>query len=112
MVVNEWTEEQVNRVFFALADRTRRDLLARSLREERSISELAQHYDMSWAAVQKHVAVLEQAGLVVKQKRGRIQLVRGEPDTIERARGLLARFAQTWRDRSGRIADLLATEGL
>lgn len=106
-----WTDEQVDRVFFALADRTRRDLLTRSLKEERSISELARHYDMSWAAVQKHVAVLEHAGLVVKQKRGRAQLVQGDPGALAHARDLLARYEQTWRDRSGRIAELLEMEG-
>jgi predicted transcriptional regulator len=61
MVVDRWTDEDVDRVFHALADATRRDILDRCVRAEPSVSRLADVYPMSFAAVQKHVAVLERA---------------------------------------------------
>jgi DNA-binding transcriptional ArsR family regulator len=102
------TDEQVNRVFRALADATRRDIVRRTLTEEASISELAADYDMSFAAVQKHVAVLEGAGLVTKRPQGRERLVRGNPEMIRRTQRLLDRYEQIWRARIARLDDLLA----
>ena len=66
-------EESLNQLFRALADGTRRDILARSLTATPSVTELAARYDMSFAAVQKHVAVLERAGLVMTEKVGRVR---------------------------------------
>jgi DNA-binding transcriptional ArsR family regulator len=97
-------------VFGALADPTRRDILTRVLRQESSVSALAERYAMSFAAVQKHVAVLEKAGLVSKQSRGRERLVRGEVDTVRAASKLLDRYEEIWRGRLERIDDLLAEE--
>ncbi len=86
MVVDlEAREQRTDRALRALADGTRRDIVARVLRREHSVSNLAEKYAMSFAAVQKHVAVLERAGLVTKQRRGRQQLVRGDIDSIRRA---------------------------
>ncbi|OSC51338.1 transcriptional regulator, partial [Streptomyces sp. 4F] len=85
----EEAEGRVDRLFHALADTTRRDILRRCVRDDLSVSRLAEAYPMSFAAVQKHVAVLERAGLVVKQRRGREQLVRTEPDAVDRARQAL-----------------------
>jgi DNA-binding transcriptional ArsR family regulator len=65
---------------------------------------------MSFAAVQKHVAVLEGAGLVTKERRGREQLVRTNVDTVQRARVLLDGIEELWRARVDRMDDLLATE--
>ena len=96
-----------DRVFHALADPTRRDILMTTLRAEHSVSALARRYPMSFAAVQKHVAVLEQAALVTKERRGREQLVRGDVETIRRAAGLLDELEALWRGRMARIADLL-----
>ena len=79
MVVGEPTDEEVDRLFHALADATRRDILRRCVDGEPSVSRLADVYPMSFAAVQKHVAVLERAGLVTKERRGREQLVRTDP---------------------------------
>ena len=79
MVVDELTEAEIDRVFHALADATRRDLLRRAADGELSVSRLADGYDMSFAAVQKHVAVLGRAGLVTKARHGREQLVRTIP---------------------------------
>ena len=95
-------------IFHALADTTRRDIVARAIKREQSVTALAQSYAMSFAAVQKHVAVLERAALVSKERRGRQQIVRGNLDTIRTAGALLEQYEQLWRDRVGRIADILA----
>src|SRR5213596_3018421 len=110
MVVDELTDESVDELFRALADATRRDILRRCVVGEPSVSRLAGDYPMSFAAVQKHVAVLESAGLVTKERRGREQLVRTNVDTVERARVLLDGIEELWRARVDRIDDLLATE--
>jgi DNA-binding transcriptional ArsR family regulator len=108
MVVAGLTDEEVDRLFHALADVTRRDILDRCVGAEPSVSRLADVYPMSFAAVQKHVAVLERAGLVAKQRRGREQLVRTDPDTVGRARRVLDELETAWRGRVGRMAELLA----
>ncbi|MGW9021066.1 ArsR/SmtB family transcription factor [Leucobacter chromiiresistens] len=102
------TDEQVNRMFRALADATRRDIVRRTLTAEASISELASAYDMSFAAVQKHVAVLEAADLVARTPQGRERIIRGNPETIRRAQELLGRFEQIWRSRIDRLDAFLA----
>ncbi|MFH8977578.1 ArsR/SmtB family transcription factor [Streptomyces sp. NPDC017890] len=106
----ERAEEGVNRLFHALADMTRRDILRRCLRDDVSVSRLAEAYPMSFAAVQKHVAVLERAGLVVKQRRGREQLVRTEPDAVNRARQALDELETAWRGRVERMSQMLAQD--
>jgi DNA-binding transcriptional ArsR family regulator len=108
MVVGELAEEEVDRMFHALADATRRDILRRCGGGEPSVSRLADGYPMSFAAVQKHVAVLERAGLVTKQRRGREQLVRTDHEAVARARRTLDELEETWRGRVDRMADLLA----
>jgi len=108
MVVGEFTEEAVDEVFRALADPTRRDILQRCAAGEPSVSRLAEVYPMSFAAVQKHVAVLERAGLVRKRRRGREQLVRTDARAVGRARQALEELETTWRGRVGRMSDLLA----
>ncbi|MEU2910832.1 ArsR/SmtB family transcription factor [Streptomyces massasporeus] len=107
MVVDELDGETVDRLFHALADTTRRDILRRCVRGELSVSRLAEAYPMSFAAVQKHVAVLERAGLVTKERRGREQLVRTDPDAVGRARQALDALESAWRGRVGRMARLL-----
>jgi len=104
----ELTDQEVDRIFRALADSTRRDIVRRTLDGEASVSELAGAYDMSFAAVQKHVAMLEGAGLVTKHPNGRERIVRANPDTIRRAQALLDRYEQIWRSRIDRLDDLLA----
>lgn len=109
MVVREQlTQDDVDRVFHALADATRRDVVVRVLQDEHSVSDLAGHYPMSFAAVQKHVAVLERAGLVIKRRHGREQLVSGNIATIRRAAELLDELELLWRSRLERFGDLLA----
>ena len=99
----ELSDDDVNRIFRALADATRRDIVRRTLIEEVSVSQLADAYLMSFAAVQKHVAVLEEAKLVTKQPRGRQRMVRGELARIRQAQRLLDQFEQLWRSRIDRL---------
>ena len=101
-------EDMVDLVFNALADRTRRDILRRSMDGDLSVSALARSYAMSFAAVQKHVAVLDRAGLVSKHRRGREQLVRTDMATVQAARLLLDEFESIWRDRIDRFTDVLS----
>ena len=96
-----------DRLFHALADATRRDILRRSADGELSVSRLADGYPMSFAAVQKHVAVLERAGLVTKERRGREQLVHTDAGAVDRARQALDELESTWRGRVDRMSDLL-----
>lgn len=105
---DELSDEQVNRIFRALADATRRDIVRRTLVEEASISDLARRYDMSFTAVQKHIVVLEAADLVARIPRGRERIIRGNPETIRKAQQLLGHFEQIWRGRIDRLDALLA----
>src|SRR5918994_7265410 len=109
MVVQmELSDDEIDRVFHALAAATRRDILRRTIEGEHSVSALAGMYDMSFAAVQKHVAVLEAAGLIIKRAEGRERLVRADPAMIARARGLLTRYEELWRSRIHRLDAILA----
>ena len=102
------SDDQVDRIFRALADATRRDIVRRTLVEEATISTLAALYEMSFAAVQKHVSVLESADLVTKRRQGRERLVRGNPDTLRDAQALLDGYALIWQGRISRLDALLA----
>jgi DNA-binding transcriptional ArsR family regulator len=103
----ELSDDDVNRIFRALADTTRRDIVRRTLVTEVSVSQLADAYQMSFAAVQKHVAALEEAGLVSKEPRGRERMVRGNPERIRQAQTLLDQFEALWRSRISRLDALL-----
>jgi len=107
VVVHQWAPEDLDRVFAALADATRRDIVTRVLQQEASVSALARNYRMSFAAVQKHVAVLERAQLVSKQRRGREQIVRGDVGTVRAAARLLGDLEDLWRARIGRLEQVL-----
>jgi DNA-binding transcriptional ArsR family regulator len=100
-------DESLNQLFRALADGTRRDILARSLTETPSVSELAAGYEMSFAAVQKHVAVLERAGLVQKRPHGREQLVSTDRARLRRAGELLDQFELIWGQRMAKLDEVL-----
>lgn len=95
-------------LFHALADGTRRDILVHTLGGKHSVSALARRYPMSFAAVQKHVTVLERAGLVTKERHGREQLVRGNADAVQRVRQLLDDIEAVWRARLDRFSDVLS----
>ncbi|WES63685.1 winged helix-turn-helix domain-containing protein [Microbacter sp. GSS18] len=107
---NELTDAETDRVFHALAAATRRDIVRRTAVHEQSVSQLAADYDMSFAAVQKHVAVLEEARLIVKRAEGRERLVRADPAMIARARILLTEYEDLWRGRIDRLDALLAED--
>ena len=109
MVVCQPSAQDLDQLFGALADATRRDILARVMDADASVSELAARYEMSFAAVQKHVAVLERAQLVTKRKDGRAQRVAGNPDAVRRANRLLTQFEERWLVRVARLDELLAT---
>jgi DNA-binding transcriptional ArsR family regulator len=111
MVVDvEPTQEEIDRIFSALADATRRDILVRVIDREQSVSSLARPYAMSLPAVQKHVAVLERAGLVRKTRVGKEQHVHAVPERIRVARALLDRLEQLWRHRIDAMDRLLAED--
>ena len=110
VVLEDTSEESLNRLFRALADGTRRDILARSLTGTPSVSELAARYTMSFAAVQKHVTVLARAGLVHKHARGREQLISTDLDRLRRAGELLDRYEAIWHGRLAQLDEILRQE--
>ncbi|MEJ7875661.1 MAG: metalloregulator ArsR/SmtB family transcription factor [Solirubrobacterales bacterium] len=110
MVVDELNEASIDELFHALADTTRRDILRRAVRDESSVSRLAEAYPISFAAVHKHVTVLEHAGLVTKERLGREQLVRTDPDAVHKARQVLDQLERAWRGRVERMSQLLAQD--
>ena len=101
---------EIDRVFHALADATRRDIVRRTLVAEQSVSALAAGYAMSFAAVSKHVGVLVEAGLVRKRAEGRERLVSAEPEAIARVQRLLRSYEDLWRGRIDRLDALLAED--
>ncbi|MCU1362108.1 MAG: putative ArsR-family transcriptional regulator match [Ilumatobacteraceae bacterium] len=109
MVVDERTRaEQTDLLFHALSDATRRDIVRLVLDGEHSVSDLASRYPMSFAAVQKHVAVLERADLITKHQRGRERFVRGRIDAVREVNRLLDELETIWRDRMQRFGNVLA----
>ncbi len=103
----EQNEDRADAFFHALADRTRRDILRRVLAGEHSVTALAANYGMSFAAVQKHVAVLQRAGLLTKRRRGREQLASGEVAALRSVTSMLEDLEDVWRGRISRIDELL-----
>ncbi|NJD29373.1 MAG: winged helix-turn-helix transcriptional regulator [Chloroflexi bacterium] len=100
-----------DRLFGALSDATRRDIVRRAIDGGEGVAELAGHYSMSFAAVQKHVAILERAGLITKERVGRRKVVRTNLEALRVARRLLDQYEQLWRDRVERMTTLLAESG-
>jgi len=101
------TPPNFDRMFGALADHTRRDIVRRAIDGEEGIAELASHYPMSFAAVQKHFAIMERAGLVTKRRMGRRKVVRTNVEGLRVARSLLDRYEELWRERIDRMTDLI-----
>ena len=108
--MNETSEDRADSLFHALSDRTRRDILRRVLAGEHSVTTLAARYDMSFAAVQKHVAVLERAGLLTKRRQGREQLASGDVEAVRSVASMLDELESVWRGRVARIDALLTEE--
>ncbi|VEG47084.1 ArsR family transcriptional regulator [Mycolicibacterium flavescens] len=109
-MVTDQDEDRADAFFHALADRTRRDILRRVMAGEHSVTALAAQYDMSFAAVQKHVAVLEKAGLISKRRQGREQLASGDVEAVRSVASMLTELEDVWRGRIARIDDLLSEE--
>jgi DNA-binding transcriptional ArsR family regulator len=107
MVVSVQIAVDHDRIFGALSDATRRDIVRRAIEGEEGVAELAAHYPMSFAAVQKHVAILERAGLVGKHRSGRRKVVRTNLTALRAARRLLDRYEELWRGRVERMAKLI-----
>jgi DNA-binding transcriptional ArsR family regulator len=105
MVVQVPDGAQTDRLLHALADATRRDIVRRAMKGDHSVSSLARHYPMSYAAVQKHVAVLEDVGLVTKERRGRKQLIHTDIERVRAAARVLDRLEAVWRRRIERMDD-------
>jgi DNA-binding transcriptional ArsR family regulator len=99
-----------DRMFGALADATRRDIVRRAIEGEEGVAELARHYPMSFAAVQKHIALLERAGLVTKQRIGRRKVVRTNLEGLRVARRLLDRYEEMWRGRIDRMTEVVTED--
>jgi len=101
---------QIDRVFGALADATRRDIVRRAIAGEEGVAEIAQHYPMSFAAVQKHIAILERAGLISKQRHGRRKVVRTRREGLRIAQHLIDQYHELWRGRFDRMRELINTD--
>ena len=107
--MTEEDEDRADALFHALADRTRRDIMRRVLAGEHSISTLAAKYNMSFAAVQKHVAVLEKGGLLTKRRSGREQLASGDVEAVRSAASMLTELEQLRRGHIARTDELIAS---
>ena len=110
MVVDQLSDSEVDRLFHALADATRRDIVVQAATGELSVSALARRYPMSVTAVQKHVSVLEGAGLVRKERRGREQIVISRQEALTTAHQNLDSLEALWRERLARFGDVLAEQ--
>jgi DNA-binding transcriptional ArsR family regulator len=102
------TPPDFDHMFGALADATRRDIVRRAIDGDEGVAELARHYPMSFAAVQKHVAILERAGLVTKRRIGRRKVVHANLDGLRATRRLLDRYEELWHDRIARMTELIS----
>jgi DNA-binding transcriptional ArsR family regulator len=107
-VVNQ--SGQLDRVFQALADATRRDMVERLIRGPASVSELAQPFAMSLPAVMQHVQVLEACGLVRSEKVGRVRTCRIEPGALRMAEDWIGRQRTAWERRLDRLGGYLAEQ--
>ena len=102
--------QKYDRTFGALADATRRDIVRRAIAGEEGVTQLAEHYRMSFAAVQKHIAILERAGIVTKERIGRRKVVRTNLEGLLIARSLLDQYEEVWRGRVARMTALVAED--
>jgi DNA-binding transcriptional ArsR family regulator len=97
----------LDRIFAALADVTRRDILQRVSRAEHNISSLAKAYTISLAAIAKHVSVLEKAGLITKRRSGKEKVIQIQPKTIKVAAAYLSEYEKIWSARFDALEKLL-----
>ncbi|HLO99596.1 MAG TPA: metalloregulator ArsR/SmtB family transcription factor [Fimbriimonas sp.] len=100
----------LNSLFHALADTTRRDILNRVAEVELSISELAKPYSMSFAAIAKHISVLEKAQLIKKERRGKEQIISMAPQTVQLAEQHIAQYSRLWNERFDKLEGVLLNQ--
>lgn len=94
-------------VFHSLADPTRRDILERLSKASMSVGQIARDYDLTFAAVSKHLKVMEKAKLVIKQRKGKEQIVSAAPSTVKNASQYLRRYEAMWNDRFDALDEYL-----
>ncbi len=97
----------LNNIFASLADPTRRDILRRVIEKEFNISELSEFYDMSFAAVAKHLKVLEKARLIIKKPVGKNQMIEASPVAIKEATIYLKQYEKLWNERFDKLEQIL-----
>lgn len=97
----------LDNLFGSLADPVRRDILRRLIDAQYSIRQIAEKYDISFAAVARHISVLEKARLVIKQRRGKEQIVSIAPQTLQDASKYLAQYEALWNYRFNKLDDVL-----
>lgn len=98
---------QLDSVFHSLSDPIRRDILARVSQCELSVSELVANYEVSFAAISKHLKVLEEAKLINKRKEGRKYMVALKPETLKEAGAYLEEYRKMWQSRHDKLELLL-----
>lgn len=108
----EYTEHQMDTIFHALGDATRRGMLASLALGEHTVGDLAKPYDMSLAAASKHIKVLEGAGLIRREIRGRTHICHLEPGPLASAHAWLGHYKNFWNHHLGVLEHLLREEDL
>lgn len=98
---------QLDSIFASLSDPTRRDILARVARSELSIGDLVKHYGVSFAAISKHLMVMERAKLIVKRKEGRKCMVSLAPEALKSADEYLEQYRRTWQSQYEKLDKLI-----
>lgn len=98
---------QLDLVFSSLADPTRRDIFWRVSQREHTISEIAENYKMSFAAISKHLKVLEKAKLIAKRQKGRQQIISAELTTLKSVEDYLSQYEKLWNKRFDALDKIL-----
>lgn len=104
----ELTLSPLDLIFQSLADPTRRDILKRVSKKEMSISDIAKPYALTFAAISKHLKVLEKANLVIKRRQGKEQIVKAAPDALKNASEYLKTYEKLWNNRFDRLEKYLS----
>jgi DNA-binding transcriptional ArsR family regulator len=100
----------LNLIFASLSDPTRRDILQRVADQELSVSEVAEPYDLTLAAISKHLGVLEKARLIIKRRKGKQQFVQASPVALRDADEYLRRYKSLWEERFDSLEEFLRKE--
>lgn len=101
---------ELDTIFSSLADATRRDILTRVAQAELSVGEIARKYDISFAAISKHLNVLERAQLITKRREGKQQMVALAPGALRNADEYLEQYRQMWEQRFSKLDELIKEE--